>query len=145
MGSVSKFRSIHQLCVEKNISLPRPLCCELNDKTINIFTYSYYLPYIDNNKHLRINLGLQPTYREMGSVSKFRSIYQLCVEKISAYHAPFAMSYIIRHFYSYSLPYIENTIIIKHLGINLGLQATYREMGSVSKFRSIYQLCIEKY
>ena len=81
---------------------------------------------------------------EMGSVSKVRPIYQLCVEKnISLIHP---LCHELRNkTICIFIPILSHTlIIIKHLRINLGLQATYMEMGSVSKLRPIYQMCVEK-
>ena len=127
----------------KIFSLKRPLCHELHSKKIAFLLLFSPIHCIYIN-HLRINLGLQATYMEMGSVLKFRSIYQLCVETISARHTPSAMSYAIRQLAFLLLFSPIHCIYINHLRINLGLQATYMEMGSVLKFRSIYQLWVEK-
>ena len=81
---------------------------------------------------------------EMGSGSKFRPIYKLCVENIISLSHPLCHE-LRNKTISIIISILSHTlIIIKHLRINLASQPTFMEMGSVSKFRPIYQLCVEK-
>ena len=129
---------------KKYISLTHTLCHELCNKTICIFILILSHTLIIIN-HLRINLGLQATYMEMGSIPKFKPIYQLCVEKNISLTRPLCHELCNKTICIFIPILSHSLIIINHLRINLASQATYMEMGSVSKLRPIYQLCLQKF
>ena len=78
----------------ENIKLTRPLCHELWKMVLSIkFLFFYTLPHVEKTLSTTECSSGYRSHMKVGAISTFISSHQLCLVKISSWHARFAMSY----------------------------------------------------